>query len=154
MHVHRRIASLVSLFAACAVGGHAAAQDGSKKVADTHRAAHGRVRDMPRQRGRGHRRRNYYPRLAGKPARYLYLQLVAFREGRRTYPQMVYLLRYMPDAYLQEIADYYAKLAPPYPPPSQVAMSTREIERAETARHSGRPGEESARRATPVMARR
>ncbi len=30
----------------------------------------------------------YFPRLAGKPAGYLYNQLVAFRDGRRKYPPM------------------------------------------------------------------
>ena len=31
---------------------------------------------------------DYYPRLAGKPAGYLYNQLLAFRDGRRKYPPM------------------------------------------------------------------
>ena len=31
---------------------------------------------------------DYFPRLAGKPAGYLYNQLVAFRDGRRKYPPM------------------------------------------------------------------
>ena len=35
---------------------------------------------------------DYFPRLAGKPAGYLYNQLVAFRDGRRKYPPMNYLL--------------------------------------------------------------
>ena len=34
----------------------------------------------------------YFPRLAGKPAGYLMNQLVAFRDGRRRYPPMNYLL--------------------------------------------------------------
>ena len=42
----------------------------------------------------------YFPRLAGKPAGYLYNQLVAFREGRRKYPPMNYLLDFLPDPYL------------------------------------------------------
>ena len=37
---------------------------------------------------------DYFPRLAGKPAGYLYNQLVAFRDGRRKYPPMNYLLEY------------------------------------------------------------
>ena len=40
----------------------------------------------------------YFPRLAGKPAGYLYNQLVAFRDGRRKYPPMNYLLDFLPDA--------------------------------------------------------
>lgn len=43
----------------------------------------------------------YFPRLSGKPAGYLYNQLVAFRDGRRRYPPMNYLLGYLPDTYLQ-----------------------------------------------------
>ncbi|MEO6917425.1 MAG: c-type cytochrome, partial [Collimonas sp.] len=34
----------------------------------------------------------YYPRIAGKPAGYLYNQLHNFREGRRQYPMMTYLV--------------------------------------------------------------
>jgi cytochrome c553 len=45
---------------------------------------------------------DYFPRLAGKPAGYLMNQLVAFRDGRRRYPPMNYLLEYLPDAYLQK----------------------------------------------------
>ena len=44
---------------------------------------------------------DYFPRLAGKPAGYLYNQLVAFRDGRRKYPPMNYLLEFLPDAYLK-----------------------------------------------------
>jgi cytochrome c553 len=45
---------------------------------------------------------DYFPRLAGKPAGYLMNQLVAFRDGRRRYPPMNYLLEYLPDAYLEK----------------------------------------------------
>ncbi|HLH51469.1 MAG TPA: c-type cytochrome [Roseiarcus sp.] len=60
----------------------------------------------------------YFPRLAGKPAGYLYNQLVAFRDGRRRYPPMNYLLEYLPKDYLKEIADYFAAQRPPLPPPA------------------------------------
>lgn len=56
---------------------------------------------------------DYFPRLAGKPSGYLYNQLLAFRDGRRKYPPMNYLLAYMPDAYLQQIADYFSQQRPP-----------------------------------------
>ncbi len=58
---------------------------------------------------------DYFPRLAGKPAGYLYNQLVAFREGRRKYPPMNYLLEYLPDAYLRRMAEYFAAQRPPFP---------------------------------------
>jgi cytochrome c553 len=55
----------------------------------------------------------YFPRLAGKPAGYLYNQLVAFREGRRKYVPMNYLLEYLPNAYLMRMAEYFAAQNPP-----------------------------------------
>src|SRR5262245_32066096 len=59
---------------------------------------------------------DYFPRLAGKPAGYLLNQLVAFRDGRRRYPPMNYLLEYQSDSYLQRIAEYFAALRPPPAP--------------------------------------
>ena len=59
----------------------------------------------------------YYPRIAGKPAGYLYNQLVNFREGRRTYPMMVYMVNNLSDDYLREMAEYFSGLHPPYPSP-------------------------------------
>ena len=58
----------------------------------------------------------YFPRLAGKPAGYLYNQLLAFKNGRRKYPPMNYLLEFLPDPYLQQMADYFADQHPPLPP--------------------------------------
>jgi len=55
-----------------------------------------------------------FPRIAGKPAGYLYNQLIAFRDGTRQYPPMNYLVAYLPDAYLREMAEYYAKQRPPF----------------------------------------
>lgn len=65
---------------------------------------------------------DYFPRLAGKPAGYLFNQLKNFREGRRRYPPMNYLVTYLPDAYLHEIADYFSSLHPPYPTPQQPTL--------------------------------
>jgi len=59
----------------------------------------------------------YYPRLAGKPQGYLYKQLLNFRDGRRHYGLMSDLLAPLSDAYLQELAGYFAGLTLPYPPP-------------------------------------
>ncbi|AKJ30868.1 cytochrome C [Caldimonas brevitalea] len=56
----------------------------------------------------------YFPGIAGKPAGYLYNQLVAFRNGTRRYPPMNYLVAYLPDAYLKEMAEHFANLRPPY----------------------------------------
>ena len=59
----------------------------------------------------------YYPRIAGKPAGYLFNQLRNFRDERRHYELMNGLLALLDDAYLQEIADHFASLDLPYPPP-------------------------------------
>ena len=58
----------------------------------------------------------YYPRIAGKPAGYLYNQLLAFRDGKRPYALMAGLLAPLSDEYLREIAEHFAALDLPYPP--------------------------------------
>jgi len=65
----------------------------------------------------------YYPRIAGKPAGYLYNQLVNLREGRRHYAPMGSLLEPLSDAYLRDIAEHFAAIAAPYPPPKIAAVS-------------------------------
>jgi cytochrome c553 len=59
----------------------------------------------------------YYPRIAGKPAGYLFNQLLNFRDGRRHYELMAGLLAPLGDAYLREMADHFASLDLPYPTP-------------------------------------
>lgn len=59
----------------------------------------------------------YYPRIAGKPAAYLYNQLLNFREGRRHYVLMTRLLDPLSEAYLMEIAQHFAALDLPHPRP-------------------------------------
>jgi cytochrome c553 len=71
----------------------------------------------------------YYPRIAGKPAGYLYNQLLNFREGRRRYPLMIYMVDHLSDNYLRELAEYFASLHPPYPQPQPVAAPPAMIER-------------------------
>ena len=44
----------------------------------------------------------YFPRIAGKPAGYLYNQLTHFRDGRRQNPGMANLLDHLSDAYLRD----------------------------------------------------
>ena len=65
----------------------------------------------------------YYPRIAGKPAGYLFNQLRAFRDGRRHYALMSGLLVTLDDAYLREIADHFASLDLPWPAPAAVTES-------------------------------
>ncbi|BDT60209.1 cytochrome c [Massilia varians] len=66
----------------------------------------------------------YFPRIAGKPAGYLYNQLIAFRNGTRHYPPMNYLVAYLPDAYLKEMAEHFAALRPAYPPQERPAVNS------------------------------
>src|SRR3954464_8622467 len=58
----------------------------------------------------------YFPRIAGKPAGYLKNQLLNFRDGRRNYPLMVYLVEDLTDERLRELARYFASLESPRPP--------------------------------------
>jgi cytochrome c553 len=60
----------------------------------------------------------YFPRIAGKPAGYLFNQLVNFKEGRRHYGLMVGMVEHLSDAYLQEMAQYFANLEVPYAQPT------------------------------------
>ncbi len=65
----------------------------------------------------------YYPRLAGKPAGYLYNQLLNFRDGRRHYGLMAQLVEPLSDAYLMEIAQYFSGLQVAYPAPVPATAS-------------------------------
>ncbi len=58
----------------------------------------------------------YYPRIAGKPAQYLYNQLLNFRDERRQYPLMANLLEPLSERYLQDIALHFSQLDVPYAP--------------------------------------
>ena len=71
----------------------------------------------------------YFPRIAGKPAGYLYNQLQNFRDGRRQYPMMTYMVDRLPDSYLLEIANYFANEHLPPPPPQPSSASAAVLER-------------------------
>jgi cytochrome c553 len=73
----------------------------------------------------------YFPRLAGKPAGYLANQLLAFHTGRRHYPPMNYLLAYLPQDYLKQIAEYFAAQRPPLPQPMVPDVSNELLARGE-----------------------
>lgn len=59
----------------------------------------------------------YFPRIAGKPAGYLFNQLRHFRDGTRENPLMSPLVRHLSDDYLREIAGWFASQELPYPAP-------------------------------------
>lgn len=79
----------------------------------------------------------YFPRIAGKPAGYLYNQLVAFRDGQRKYPPMNYLVAYLPDAYLREIAEHFAKQRPPFAVQDESKVDAAVLARGQTLAVAG-----------------
>ena len=60
----------------------------------------------------------YYPRLAGKPADYLYNQMQNFSHGRRRYTMMRRMMAPLSPQYQREMADYFANLQVPYATPN------------------------------------
>jgi len=83
----------------------------------------------------------YYPRIAGKPQGYLYRQLLNFRDGRRDYGLMSDLIAPLGDAYLEELAGYFAALELPYPAPQaptldagQLALARRLVQQGDAQR--------------------
>lgn len=80
----------------------------------------------------------YYPRIAGKPAGYLYNQLLNFRDGRRRqYPLMAYMVQHLSDDYLREMTDFFADQHLPYPPPQRVDVSPATLEHGRTLATAG-----------------
>lgn len=79
----------------------------------------------------------YYPRLAGKPAGYLYHQLLNFRDGRRHYGLMTRMVDPLTDAYLLDIAQHFASLDLPYPAPQAASMPAAVLRRGETLARQG-----------------
>jgi len=73
--------------------------------------------------------RRYFPRIAGKPAGYLYNQLQNFRAGRRQYPLMTWMVTPLSSAYLHEIADYFAAEHLPAPVLDRATLPAAELER-------------------------
>jgi cytochrome c553 len=88
-----------------------------------------------------------FPRIAGKPASYLFNQLVAFRDRTRHYPPMNYLVAYLPDSYLREMADYFAHQRPP-----EVPMEKRAVDNAVVARGQALATAGDARTGVPACA--
>src|SRR5688572_33447267 len=105
-----------ALFAVLMCAGAAAAQDAAIPAFKTLDSMEARVQGCVTchgQSGQG-TKDGYFPRIAGKPAGYLYNQLIAFRDGTRRYPPMNYLVAYLPATYLKEMAEHFARLKPPF----------------------------------------
>jgi cytochrome c553 len=71
----------------------------------------------------------YFPRIAGKPAGYLFNQLTGFRDGRRFFPEMTFLVERQRDDYLRALADYFANVELPYAGPVQAQATPAALER-------------------------
>ncbi len=134
---HRRRAALPLLLLILAISGKPASA-GEAGVQDTIAqrvvacaACHGKEGRATRD--------GYFPRIAGKPAGYLYNQLINFRDGRRRYPAMNYMVAHQSDAYLREIADYFASLQLPYPPAQSPLADPATLERGRRLVASGDP---------------
>ena len=82
----------------------------------------------------------YFPRIAGKPVDYLYNQLLHFRDGRRQNEGMARLLDNLSDAYLRDMAEHFAGLDLPYPPPQPPAVSASVLARGEALVRQGDQG--------------
>lgn len=76
-------------------------------------------------------REGYLPRIAGKPAAYLYQQLLNFRDGRRSNATMAGLLAFQSDAYLREIASHFAALDLPHDPPPPPSANPAQLARGQ-----------------------
>lgn len=82
----------------------------------------------------------YFPRIAGKPAGYLYNQLRNFRDEKRSYSLMNGMVALLSDDYLQEIAQYFSALDLPYPAPRPAQLPAATTERAMALITQGDPG--------------
>jgi cytochrome c553 len=125
----------------CAVAFGAAAQDEAVPAFKSIESMEARVQGCVTchgQSGQG-TRNGYFPRIAGKPAAYLYNQLVAFRDGTRRYPPMNYLVAYLPDPYLREMAEHFSKLRPPFAPSEPTQADAATIARGQTIVRVGDP---------------
>jgi cytochrome c553 len=79
----------------------------------------------------------YYPRIAGKPAGYLFNQLLSFRDGRRQYTLMANLLAPLTDDFLHEIAEHFSHVELPYPAPQPAAAGVDALTRGATLVNQG-----------------
>jgi cytochrome c553 len=84
----------------------------------------------------------YHPRIAGKPAGYLFNQLRNFQLGRRSYGAMVALVDPLPEPYLREIAGYFAALELPYAAPTPSNESAAVLARGRQLALQGDPSRE------------
>ena len=84
-------------------------------------------------------REGYLPRIAGKPAGYLYQQLLNFRDGRRPNATMAAFLAHQTDANLREMAEHFAALDLPHPAPPRTVADPAVLARGQLLVQTGDP---------------
>jgi len=109
---YRRIMSWVLVLAGMVAGGIAYADQAS--VPDTLKQRIAACTACHGLHGEGSPGSGFFPRLAGKPAGYLALQIQNFQRGRRHYAPMEYTVRQLSPAYIHQIAEYFAAQQVPY----------------------------------------
>lgn len=102
----RRLASAVLIL--CLLDVHSVRAQSPPRAPDTMEARLAGCAPCHGSRGEG-TSNDYFPRLAGKASGYLLNQLLAFREGRRRYAPMNYLLAFLTPDYLHQMAEFYAE---------------------------------------------
>ncbi len=144
----KRIANVVIASIVAFVAGHAMAQASAQNHNDAIPAfdkldsMEARVQGCVTchgQNGQGTGSHGYFPRIAGKPAGYIYNQLVAFRDGTRRYLPMNYLVAYLPDPYLKEIAEYFSQQRPAFAPPQAARAQPQVLTRGQQLVTDGDP---------------
>jgi cytochrome c553 len=89
--------------------------------------------------GEGSPGSGFFPRLAGKPAGYLALQMQNFQRGLRKYAPMEYTVRLLTADYMHEIAGYFAAQQVPYERKPVPALAPSMLQRGEQLVTSGDP---------------
>lgn len=125
------IAALLLAMATCASAGTADDGDDMGQRLEACAACHG-------ARGRT-QSEVYYPSIAGKPAGYLYAQLLNFRDGRRSNATMQAMLGVLSDDYLLAMARYYAKQVPVLAAPDRNFATAAKRERGRRLVREGDP---------------
>lgn len=78
-----------------------------------------------------------FPRIAGKPAGYIFNQLTNFRDGRRSYPPMNYLLEYLHDDYFRDMAGFFAAQRISFGAPEKSSLPAAALARGGELVHRG-----------------
>jgi len=81
----------------------------------------------------------YFPRIAGKPAGYLYNQLQNFKTGHRRNIAMNHLVEHLSDDYMRAIAQYFSELDLPYPAAQSTALGPEQVSVAQALALKGAP---------------